>query len=84
MQPAARRRRRAQHPHIPGPSRQVPLSPEDYGRAICASKISYLTQQLANNASYLLGLRYPDEPPLRAYDCPWCPDWHLASVDDAE
>lgn len=46
----------------------------------CRVKIPYLTQLLANNAAYLLGLRYPDDEPLRAYKCPCCPDWHLYTV----
>jgi hypothetical protein len=48
----------------------------------CSVKQVYLTQRLANNAADRLGLRYPDAPPLRAYDCPCCPDWHLRTVDE--
>lgn len=46
----------------------------------CRVKIAYLTEQLAANAAYLLGIRYPDDAPLEAYDCPACPDWHLATL----
>lgn len=83
MRPEQRRARTAQHPDVAGPPSHAGLTDEEYGRAVCASKIPYLTEQLAGNASYLLALRYPAADPLEPYDCPWCPDWHLRTVKPA-
>lgn len=46
--------------------------------AACRMRVTYLSRTCAENAAVLLRLKHPG-PPLHAYACPCCHDWHITS-----